>query len=361
MQSRASCFLFVSAFCGFFSTQPALAGEHGRNAVAMVTEYRQKTVGWTNQIRIEKLRAILAEAERGVAQEDTLAMALLGVTLQTDTKAGSHIVIPMNRQRAYDLLSRSYARGDIEAAHGLILAYANGWGVAKDSGYALTLANEAIGRGCKDCSKLQSELQNIASKGQFSSKIYDGGPIAGRVANFDILGVKVNMPYSQAVQIIRNNGYTCTSTTNYPTFWGQVQQQVNRRFPTRSQPVQSILANHRCKKIEAATIQLTFIGTARGALLSDIEMDFDGATTDKNAIQQRILTKYGKPNSNNGFNFSWCDEYGINTCYSPYMSYKYNPGMTLKISLPASMRKNIYDQLEAEIAKAAPKSSGTNF
>lgn len=156
------CLSFVFLF-SFFEPHAAIGStttsEHGKKALDLYTHYSAEASQLADEERRKKLQAIIAEGEKGVAKNDRLAMALVGVFLQADLQIGGEIISPMNRDRAFALLKKSYDMGEIEASHGLVKAYANGWGVQRDRTLAKTLVHEAISKGCTDCEPLRRDLE----------------------------------------------------------------------------------------------------------------------------------------------------------------------------------------------------------
>jgi hypothetical protein len=131
---------------------------HGKQAFDQYNQFIKDVGSLTDPDRISRERSIIAEAEKGVIKNDRLAMALIGVFLQSGWKVGDTVILAMDRDRAFSLLRKSYDMGEVEAANGLVKAYANGWGVPRDRALASTLVQEAIAKGCPDCTILQAEL-----------------------------------------------------------------------------------------------------------------------------------------------------------------------------------------------------------
>lgn len=536
---RCLSFVFLLSFfnphVAIGSTTPS---EHGKKALELYTHYSAEASQLADEERRKKLQAIIAEGEKGVAKNDRLAMALIGVFLQDDLRIGDEIISAMNRDRSFALLKKSYDMGEIEAAHGLVKAYANGWGVQRDRTLAKTLVQEAINKGCTDCEPLRRDLErgsgpllefypeqaagcsmptdkkrkyevvavpcsngtfsgygsitytegNSQRKcvltGDFSNGVlegqgtsvcgnytyrggfakgkrsgagqldgpdgyhaegrylndrldngfvhtknesgiavgnfyingshagvctrdqnprvevncnannrnlifqsasasgpastvqsasnqgsttggasqaraaYDGSPIAGRVAGFDILGVKLNMPYLDAVNLVRSKGYFCSSKATAMDFEGRVQDGINKRFPSKTHyiPLQSV--GYKCIKAEEGEVELTHIATPSGMRLFKMVLRFDRKTADQSAVYQRVIAKYGKSDHGEFMGTVWCDDYSL-YCNGP--SLHFFDGPTLSLSFPNSYRSDIDRLVAAEIERRAPKNRGTDF
>lgn len=154
-----NCLSLIALFwSGSVLAAPSVASPHGKKAVEMYTLYQTNIKSLSYEEQVSQLKAVFAEAEKGVPKNDRLAMALVGVFLQDVNRSNEQVIIPADLNRAFSLLKQSYDMGEVEAANGLVKAYANGWGVTRDRVLASTLIGEAIVKGCTDCSNLQAEL-----------------------------------------------------------------------------------------------------------------------------------------------------------------------------------------------------------
>ena len=190
-------------------------------------------------------------------------------------------------------------------------------------------------------------------------KAYDGTAVAGRAANFDILGIKLNMPIATADQILLKQGYSCRDDGYNLNYYEKIQSRRSQRDKTIASPKATIPTRRLCLKTNAANITLNYIGSPSGTRVFQVRMAFDTMSTDWEPLKQRVVAKYGASEKT----LYWCD--GVTDIFGCQVaSLVLNEGPVshdLRLSMPQSYLRDIDTLVDTQVELLSPKNAGSDF
>jgi hypothetical protein len=191
---------------------------------------------------------------------------------------------------------------------------------------------------------------------------YDGTRIEGRVAAFDILGVKLNMPYRDAVTTLAKQGYVCKPGP-YKAYTFQQLVQIKSRRTGEKPPLPFTNADYFCIGPSGSDVAIVHIPTPSGFRVKEVRVEFNSNLNDTKKIEQQIVQKYGPPNQFGGY----CDKVdhkkrgsNFTHCLLPSL-YFAESGPHLSLYMPQTYQEDIDNLIKKYALDSARKSKAPQF
>jgi hypothetical protein len=187
----------------------------------------------------------------------------------------------------------------------------------------------------------------------------------GKVAHFDVAGVRLGMSPDEAFAAFSGKGYKLEHWATGPNFEQRIQEKVSERNPRISKPSYATQTTKTVAWAEGPNgerLWVRFQAMPSGPIVKFVQVSTNERRISAGAVKAQVWAKYGDPtkyrmDSNTNF---WCDipavACGIDQYdQHPTLSFSTYPEASLKLSDEYRFERVANDAINAEVERRAPK------
>ena len=178
----------------------------------------------------------------------------------------------------------------------------------------------------------------------------------GRVAGFDIAGVRLGMTPQEAIDRAAKAGFKISSSSTGPSFADNRLEALRKRQPDfAGSKSAKVVREQFFKGPQGDYLSVEFASMPEGSRVEKIRYTFKPSRTDAKDVERTIFKKFGSPNGRAIVvgNFKWCD----NQCQNGDASAKLALPVFNSVQIDGRDPAQSYIQklIDADVDRLAPK------